>query len=283
MIVPQSLDTSVIAVQALDGRNIYVSQDGPREAPALVLIHGLAGSSCWWDALVPLLATSYHVIRVDLLGHGKSAKPAGGGYRIPDQAERIGEALDRLGLKSAVVVGHSTGGSVATALAELRPDQVKALVLIDSYPSLDADSSQGLLSRLLPLRGVGDVMWRLLTGPLTRKALTTGFADGFEIPQQLLDDVRGVPYHAFTATTEAAIEYLEQRSLPERLPVLRIPLLVIFGEEDRRCRSSSAAEFRAVPGARVEILNAIGHSPMLEDPPCTAALLQSFISSVVSA
>ncbi len=263
-----------------DGGNIYVRQDGPPEAPALVLIHGLAASSRWWDPLVPLLTTSYRVIRIDMLGHGKSAKPAGPGYAIPEQAKRVGAVLDRLDVKSAIVVGHSTGGSVATALAEQSRDQVKALALIDSCPCLAADISEGFLSRLLPVSGVGHFLWRLMTGPLTRKAMTTGFSRGFDIPQQLVDDVRGITYHAFIATSQAAVDYLEQRSLPKRLAVLHIPLLVIFGQEDGRCRSSFAAEYHAVPGASVEVMKGLGHSPMVEDPSRTATLLHVFTDSV---
>lgn len=93
----------------------------------------------------------------------------------------------------------------------------------------------------------------------------------------LVDDVRGTTYHAFTATSWAADDYLKQRALPDRLTALGKPLLVIFGMEDRRWRSySSAAEYRAVPGARVELLPGVGHSPMLEDPPRTAAPLLAF-------
>ncbi|WP_323177940.1 alpha/beta fold hydrolase [Streptomyces sp. NBC_00083] len=61
-----------------------------------------------------------------------------------------------------------------------------------------------------------------------------------------------------------------------RLTALGNPLLVIFGEDDRRWRSSSAADYRAVPGARVELLPGLGHSPLLEDPPRTAAPLLAF-------
>ena len=274
------IEASWTSLLPLDGGNIYVRQDGPRKAPALILIHGLAASTRWWDPLVPLLTTSYRMIRIDMLGHGKSAKPAGPGYGIPEHAKRVGAALDRLGVKRAIVVGHSTGGSVATALAEQRRAQVKALALIDSCPCLDADISERLLSRLLPVPGIGHLMWRLLTGALTRKAMTTGFSRGFDIPQQLVDDVRAMTYHAFTATSEAAVNYLQQRSLPKRLAVLDMPLLVIFGEEDGRCRSLFADEYRAVPGARVELLKGLGHSPMVEDPSRTAALLHVFTDSV---
>jgi len=225
----------------LDDGDIYVCQDGPCDAPALLLIHGSASSTRSWDPLVLTLAKSHRVIRIDLLGHGRSAKSAVGGYEIPDQGRRVGVALDRLGVKHAIVVGHSSGGAVATALAEQRPDLVTALVLINTGPSMDAFIAQGF---------------------------AIGFSHaGYQIPQQLVDDVRGMTYHAFTATMQASRDYLEQQALPDRLTVIGKPLLVIFGDEDRRWRSSSAADYRAVPGAKVELLPGVVHSPMLTEPP----------------
>ncbi|WP_327586875.1 alpha/beta fold hydrolase [Nonomuraea sp. NBC_00507] len=261
----------------LDGGSIHVSQDGPRDAPALVLIHGLAGSSRWWDALVPALAKTYRVIQVDLLGHGRSAKPAGGGYTIPEQGRRVGQALDRLGVRQAVVVGHSTGGSVATALAEQRGDLVTALALVNSGPRTDAFISDGFVGQLLFLPGIGQLLWRFRTDKILRQGLDTAVSrHGYTIPQQLVDDVRATTYHSLTATSQAADDYLRQGALPERLAALGRPLLVIFGAEDRRWRSSAAADYRAVPGARVELLSGVGHSPMLEDPPRTATSLLAF-------
>ena len=267
----------------LDGGNIYVRQDGPRDAPALVLIHGFASSARSWDAVVPMLARSHRVIRIDLLGHGRSAKPAGEGYAIPEQGRRVGAALDRLGVKHAIVVGHSTGGSVATALAEQRRDLVTALALINTGPRLDAFISDGPVGQLMFNPVVGPVLWRFRTDSLIRQAASTAFSrPGYQIPQEVVDDVRGMTYHAFTETSRAADDYLKQRALPDRLTPLGKPLLVIFGKEDRRWRSSSAAEYRAVPDARVELLPGLGHSPILEDPPKTAALLLAFTGSVLS-
>ncbi|MFI0369715.1 alpha/beta fold hydrolase [Actinomadura sp. 1N219] len=264
----------------LHGGSVHVRQDGPGDAPALVLIHGLAGSTRWWDPLVPMLAESSRVIRIDLLGHGRSAKPSGGGYAIPEQGRRVGEALDRLGVRHAIVVGHSTGGAVATALAEQRRDLVTALALIDSGPRLDAFVSDGFVGRLLFVPVVGHLLWRLRTDGIIRRGLDTAFSrPGYEIPQQLVDDVRGVTYHALTATSRAVDDYLKQRTLPDRLAPLGKPLLVIFGEDDRRWRSSSAADYRTVPAAKVEVLPGLGHSPMLEDPPRTAAALLPFTAA----
>ena len=75
---------------SLDDGDIHVGQDGPRDAPALLLIHGSASSTRSWDPLVPMLTRSHRVIRIDLLGHGRSAKPADRSYAIPDQARRAG-------------------------------------------------------------------------------------------------------------------------------------------------------------------------------------------------
>ncbi|WP_367220846.1 alpha/beta fold hydrolase [Streptomyces sp. 16-176A] len=99
-----------------------------------MLVHGSASSTRSWDPLVPMLTGSHHVIRIDLLGHGRSAEPADRSYALPDQARRAGAALDRLGVEHALVVGHSSGGVAATALAEQRPDLVTALALIDTGP-----------------------------------------------------------------------------------------------------------------------------------------------------
>lgn len=276
MVEWQDADATGSSTLPLDGGNIYVSQDGPHDAPALVLIHGLGSSTRMWDRVVPMLAKSYRVIRIDLLGHGRSAKPAGGGYAIPQQGHRVAQALDLLGVKHAILIGHSTGGYVATALAEQRGDLVTALALIDTGPRMDAFISDGFVGQLIEAPVVGQLLWRFRTDGLIRKGMSTAFAPGFEIPEQLVDDVRGMTYHGLTATSRASDDYLNQRPLPDRLTALGKPLLVIFGEQDQRWPSSSAAYYRAVPGARVELLPGLGHSPMVEDPPRTAASLLAF-------
>ncbi|GAA2697559.1 alpha/beta hydrolase [Nonomuraea recticatena] len=254
---------------SLDDGDIYVCQDGPREAPALLLIHGSASSTRSWDPMVPLLTKSHRVIRIDLLGHGRSAKPAGPSYAIPDQARRAAVALDRLGVKRAIVAGHSSGGCSATALAEQRPDLVTALTLINTGPSLDvfiAPQSAAIAPSQWPP-----------TDEQIRRFASTGFSRaGYQIPRELLNEVRAMTYHTLTTTMGATRDYMEQQALPDRLMVLGKPLLVIFGEDDRRWRSSSAADYRAVPGATVELLPGLGHSPILEDPPRTAAPLLAF-------
>lgn len=111
---------------------LHVVHNGSRQAPPL-LIHGSAASAGSWSQLVPALAGHHHVVRVDLPGHGQS--PPSSSYDVPVQADRVAALLDDLGFRRVAAVGHSSGGYIATALAEQRPDLVRSLALISSGPN----------------------------------------------------------------------------------------------------------------------------------------------------
>ena len=262
----------------LDDGDMHVVEDGKPGAPAVLLIHGTAASAAWWDPVVPALAGACRVIRVDLAGHGRSASPAGG-YDIPAQARRAGAVLDQLGAGRVTVIGHSTGGTVATALAEQRPGKVTALALIDIGPSLDAFTDQGLAGRLLLAPLPGRLLWALRTEGIIRKAMRSAFTRPVDVPGALIDDTLGMTHRAVAGTSRGSDDYLRQRSMPDRLTALGLPVLVIFGADDQRWRSSSAAAYRVVPGARVELLPGVGHTPMLEDPQTTGKLLLDFAAA----
>jgi pimeloyl-ACP methyl ester carboxylesterase len=89
----------------------------------------------------------------------------------------------------------------------------------------------------------------------------------------------GMTHRALAETARGSDDYMRQRNLPDRLAALGLPVLVIFGAEDARYPSSSAAAYRAVPGARVELLPGVGHAPMLEDPQTTSKLLLEFAAA----
>ncbi len=262
----------------LDDGDMHVVENGRPGAPTLLLIHGAAASTAYWDLVVPSLASAFHVIRVDLLGHGRSASPAGG-YDVPTQARRVGAALDKLGVSLVTVIGHSTGCTVATALAEQRPGAVAALALIDMGPSPDAKIPEHLPARLLLTPLAGRLLWRLKTAATIRKAMRTAFTRPVDITPALIEGLLGMTYRAFAGTMQAPLDYMGQRNLPDRLTALGLPVLVIFGTDDARWRSSSAAAYRVVPGARVELLPGVGHTPILEDPQTTGTLLRNFAAA----
>jgi pimeloyl-ACP methyl ester carboxylesterase len=168
----------------LDDGEIYVRQDGPRDAPALPLIHGNASSARSWDELVPMLTRSHRVIRVDLLGHGRSAKPEDRSYALPDQARRAGEAMDRLGIgRRITAVGQSSGGATATALAGQRPGLVAALVLINTGPHLGA--------HIAPPTAIGPSQWPDVTDDQLRQFASSWTSrPGYQIPLEILSEAR---------------------------------------------------------------------------------------------
>lgn len=259
-------------VHLSDG-DIHVVSTGEPNAHAVVLLHGLAGSTTWWDPVIPALRNRY-VVRIDLLGHGRSAKPDSG-YSMAEQARRVAAVLDRVGVRHAIVVGHSTGGYVATSLAEQRRDLVTALALVDTGPRLDEFIDNGPLGSLLFNPAIGRPLWPLLPDAAIRSALSTAFTRDVQIPQQIVTDVRGMTYRSFTATSDASDTYLRDRPEPDRLADLSLPTMVIFGSRDRRWRPSSVEDYHRVPHVRTEIPDC-GHTPMIEEPDITGRIIRDF-------
>lgn len=248
--------------------------DGLRQAPPLLLIHGSGASGALWGPLVPALARRHHVIRVDLPGCGQS--PPVPSYDVPAQADRVAAVLDGLGLRAVAVAGHSSGGYVATALAERRPDLVGSLALISSGPAPDALLPQPLFLRALLAPPLGPLLWAMRSDAVIRKGVGATAVRPVEIPDAMVADLRQGTYRTTRAVLRCNSAYIAERSVPERLAALGVPLLVLFGGADPRWEPSSAHRYGAVPGARVETLPGVGHLAMLEEPAATAALLLGF-------
>ncbi len=263
----------------LDDGDMHIAEDGKPGAPALLLIQNAAAPLASWDPLVPQLAGAHRVIRVDLLGRGSPASPADR-YDVSTQARRVGAVLDSLGVGQVTVVGHSSGCTVATALAEQRPGAVAGLALIDFGPGLEAKIPEHRLFRLALTQFPGRLLWRLRTEASVRKAAGTAFTRPVDIPAAFVQHAMKMTHQDFVGAMREPLNYLAHQSLPDRLTRQGIPLLVIFGADDQRWRSSQASAYQAVPGARVELLPGVGHSPMLEDPQTTGKLLLDFASAV---
>ncbi|WP_240809730.1 alpha/beta fold hydrolase [Actinomadura sp. WMMA1423] len=256
---------------------MHVVHDGPRQAPPLVLIHGSGASGGTWNPMIPTLAARHHVIRVDLPGCGQS--PPAPSYGVPDQADRVAGLLDDLGLRHAAVAGHSSGGYVATALAERRPDLVGPLVLISSGPSLDALLRQPLLLRVLLSPPLGPLLWAMRSDAMIRRGIAATAASPVDVPDDLVAGVQAITYRSMRTVLRRNTDYVAERSVPERLAALEAPVLVIFGAADPRWDPSSARRYEAVPHARVEMLPDVGHLPVLEAPEATCELLLAFTAA----
>ncbi len=265
---------------SLDDGEISVVEDGKSDAPVVLLLGNAAAPMLCWDPVVPWLAGAFRVIRLDFLSGGWSEEPARP-YDIPTLARRAAGALEGLDVSRVMVIGHSSGCTIATALGEQRPDMVAGLVLINMGPDLDAKIPERPLLRLSLTTFPGRLLWRLRTGASIRKAAGTAFTRPVDIPDAFVEQMLSVSHRDFVGAMRAPLRYLWERSLPDRLVLLGLPMLVVFGAEDQRWRSSSAAAYRAVPGAWVELLPGVGHTPMMEDPDATGRLLVEFAESVM--
>jgi pimeloyl-ACP methyl ester carboxylesterase len=260
---------------------MHVVHDGPRQAPPLLLIHGSGASGCCWGPVVPALAGRHHVIRVDLPGCGQS--PPAPSYDVPEQAARVAALLDGLGLGRVTVAGHSSGGYIATALAEQRPGLVGALALISSGPSPGALLPQPVILRVLLAPPFGPLLWPVRSDAMIRKGMSAVCNLPVDIPDSLVAEVRGIGYRTFRTVLRRNTAYIAERSVPERLTALGVPVLVIFGAADPRWEPSSAHQYDAVPNARVEQLPGVGHLPMFEAPEPTGQLLLGFTATAAGA
>ncbi|MEU4291786.1 alpha/beta hydrolase [Kribbella sp. NPDC026596] len=259
-------------VQYLHG--MHVVRDGSRQAPPMVFIHGSGASGTTWVPVVPALAEHHDVVRVDLPGMGHSG--AGTSYDVPTQATRVADLIDSLGVGPVTVVGHSSGGYVATSLAEQRPELVKAIALISTGPSPGALRPQPARLRALTRPPLGRLVWALRSDNLIRRGIRVTCVRPVDIPNALVAEVRGLPYQTFVTVLRHNGEYIAERSVPDRLSKLDVPVLVGFGAADPRWDPASAHEYDLLPNGRVEMLPGIGHVPMLEAPETTSKLLLDF-------
>ncbi len=119
-------------------KNTKISYTDEGKGTAIVLLHGFLENKTMWKAFVPELIKKHRVITIDLLGHGET-ECLGYVHAMEDQADMIYAMLLFLKVRKVVLVGHSMGGYVALAFAELYPDYVKGLFLLNSTSRADSD------------------------------------------------------------------------------------------------------------------------------------------------
>src|SRR5262245_44503181 len=280
------VDTSSGMLQVLEQGNQQVRRpQTPPPGNPIVLIHCYTCSINWWDHLAPLLERDHRVIRVDLLGHGGSDKPSAG-YSIDDQATAVAEALAKLGVVNATVVGHSLGGSVVTDLAQRSPQLASRVVIIDQAAQ-DGFDNESFAQRISYWPIIGQASDRLLhIAPKSTirdqydDAFAPGYdiASGFDNPDQPVDDLRAMTYTSYKDTHDAEQDFVDEAPLDERLATAHVPTMVIFGAEDQIYDAPAAvARYRqSVPGVQTHLIQGAGHSPNVEKPELVAPLILAF-------
>lgn len=262
-------------VLELDGPDLNVREYGPSGDRAVVLLHGYSSSIEWWEKVAPALAASgQRVIAVDLVGHGGSEAPSDvDQYGAAAQSAAVRSALDALGVRRAVLVGHSMGGHVATVIAESDPGLVERVVVADT------PADQGLTDT----PALADVGCWPLIGPvidrfrgvdaLTDSSLQTGFAADYPVPQ--------FAHRSLEQLTHAGVCHSgaddNERAVADRLAELGKPVLVVWGERDVLTPTGPNVERYRAAGLTPRIIAVSGHSPIVETPDAFVASIADFI------
>jgi pimeloyl-ACP methyl ester carboxylesterase len=250
----------------------------------LIFIHGFGASMDTWRFLVKDLGHEFRLVFIDLRGHGYSARPPDSRYSIQDQADAVFGLMEHLGIKSAVLVGHSLGSGVAlmAALNELSSPTrlVSKLVLLagSAYPEQVHFSGRWLSTPFIAW-----LVAKLTPASLiTRMALRYAFYDHTKVTDSLIElyaKYQRIPgtIHALMWTVRnliaADIDFV-RRSLRQ----IQIPVLNILGEYDRIVPRSTAEALRnLLPQYRLEIIDGVGHVPQEESPAAVIQLIRKFV------
>jgi len=259
------------------GMRLHIRDTGPRDGPAVLLIHGFGSSLHTWEAWAPVLEDRYRVVSLDLPGFGLTGPDPTGDYSDERSITVLAAMMDRLGIGQASVVGSSMGGRIAWRFAAAEPARVSKLVLMapDGFATMGRE--YGRAPERLPW------LLRLLPYTAPKPLLSRTMRNAYAVPGILTDAVVD-RYHAMLlapGVRRAILDrVLQSRLLPPEpiLASIRVPVLLLWGELDRAVPATQAADYeRALPDVRTVILPGIGHVPMEEAPEASARTMRLFI------
>ena len=262
-------------VQLGDWR-LHVRDSGPRDAPAVIQIHGFGASLHNWEPWAQGLSANHRVIRFDLPGSGLSPPDPKGDYSDARSLTLLLALMDKLGLQRASIVGHSIGGRIAWTFAARHPERVEKLVLVapDGFASpgfaygkpADVPTALGLMRYVLPR-------------PMLRMNLLPAYAN----ESALTDDLTTRYYELMLApgARDAMLARLRQTVLTDPIPLLktiRAPTLLVWGERDAMIPASNASDYlQAIPNSHLVAIPAKGHLPQEESAAISLAPVLAFL------
>jgi pimeloyl-ACP methyl ester carboxylesterase len=250
----------------------YVSL-GDEHGEPVVLIHGYTDSSRDWVPLAPYLSPRFHLILVDIRGHGASSKPECCYTRL-DFAYDIKLLLDKLHVQRADIVGHSLGSIIAQAFAEFWPERTRKLVLISSTARLWSQSApqpawaQAIRQLKEPVDPDSPFMIEWWSSP-------TPVDPDFLRRQRR--DAAAIPLRVWVAVLDQG---LSGEDLQQSLPRIKAPTLLIWGAKDPLIPEEARQSLRqGLPQAQVKVFDGLGHNPFWEQPQAVADVINTFLTA----
>lgn len=265
----------------VDGMQVHFQAFGDRNNPTLMLIHGYTSSTYVWHKVAPKFAEAgFHVIVLDLIGHGFSSKPMWFDYTIASQSRMVQRLMNRLGIGKATIVGNSYGGAVASWLTLDNPERVEKLVLVDAV--INDEPMSHPLMRFVSLPGVGVTTTPFLVD--SRMYLKFRMQGTFHPTSHHLiteERVNAIlrPLKARNAHNSLlmTIKNWNAKRIEEDAHLINQPTLIIWGDSDTVIPIKYGETlYDKILNSRFVVLKDCGHIPQEEKPELFTELITEF-------
>ncbi len=260
----------------VDGYGVHCVEQGA--GPAMVLVHGFAGSTYSYRRLAPILAEHHRTIAVDLKGYGYSERDPNTGLSHVDQVAMLRGLLRELGVDHAVFVGHSMGGAVVQRFASTYPEMVDALVLAASV------AGDERYRRAVPPPTLVKPLAPVVAALVSRRLLRLSFYDPTLLTDELREEyfrpirIRGTIDGILRSGREAAGDPEIDRSR------ITMPVLLLYAAYDRVVPLKTAQHLRAlIPQARLVVIDRAAHLLLEEQPEASARAIGDFVRETLDA
>ncbi len=265
------------------GLVVRVRDEGPRDAPAVLLLHGSSSSLEDWDGWARALTGRYRVVRYDQPGHGLTGPDPRDRYRMADLARVAGRVADVVGLDRFVIGGNSMGGQVAWTFAAAHPERVTGLILVDAAGAPGNAPDRVPLGFRLANAPLAAPLVRWVTPPaLVRGSVEDTFGDPSKVTPALVERYRDMLLRSGNrAATLVRTRAPRAPATAQAMAAITVPALLIWGARDRLVPVKGGTWFdQALPNSRLVVLPAAGHIPMVEDPQASVTPVLTFLDGL---
>jgi pimeloyl-ACP methyl ester carboxylesterase len=254
-------------------KNTKISFTDDGKGTAVVLLHGFLENKTMWDKYVSALSKNHRIITIDLLGHGET-ECLGYVHTMEDQADMIFAVLISLRIRKIVLVGHSMGGYVALAFAELYPDYVKGLFLLNSTSRADSDERK--INRDRAIKAVKQNYTNFV-----RISITNLFSE--DNREVLAKEIEKVKLQALKTPLQGIVASLEGMKIRKDREVLLhfapFPIQLVLGKKDGVLIYDDTVD--QIEGTKVELTTfPDGHMSHIENEKELKIVLLEFLKKV---
>ena len=266
-----------------DGLTVHLRDEGPRDAPAIILLHGSNADLHTWQPWVDGLKDAYRVIRFDQPGHGLTGAAPSGDYSTAAYVEAIDEVADALGLQRFILGGNSMGGYHTLVYAMERPERVVAMILVDAGgPPVKPKGGGNIGFTLARLPVLNQAMKYITPRSLVEQSLSQSVSNKAIVTSESVD--RYWELLRYPGNREATMRRFSQdRTLltAEQAAGLEMPSLVLWGTEDALIPVEAGRWLDAnLPASAYAEFENVGHLPMEEAPEETLAVLREWLATL---